>query len=203
MLKQERKLEIKKVAMSYESEDGSEKASVIYISDKNGESLRIGHTPQQAEKAKPLSFKMLSEIVKEVEKWTLEPKTTQTSHTPMTIPRVPKVVDHRNETTEEGDNPNAPTSIQKQVDDAMKNLGTGEEQKDIMSLSQDIEIVNESGSKIDDEEDPTGISLDELQKMGTTPETSPEMKNEFEEIARQRASAPQTKDPSKAVKRKY
>jgi len=130
-----------------------------------------------------LPFHMLSEIVRNIEQWKRGPETAAKP----TRPKAPFVTDYRQEDTEEildeADLEGSPVAIQQQVDASMERLDTT--QGELSSLvDSPVPAPTQLEIEEKEEDNPTGMTVDDIVRMGPVPETPPEFRQQLNKIGR-------------------
>lgn len=170
-----------KLEFEYKQDDETSDALLVTFETKDGnETVQIAAQGQQCP---PLPFEMLSEIVSTIQRW----------KTASGVVRTPVVKDLREENN---DTLSDAGKIQLQVDSAMERIGD--------TTDQNISLLKPEGNTpvSTDVEDPVGISVEDLARLGPVPETPPEFKHQLQNISKERTGFKPTLDESKKIKSK-
>ena len=133
-------------------------------------------------------YEIMREVTETVQNWkgAVTPKHT----------KAPVITDHRDAI--EG---TLALDIQKQVEETMENFDPNVEQ--LTSLTQPS--IKEAPLELDidsaPDDDPTGISVEDISRLGPVPETPDEFRKQLTEISRKRITKPIIQDESKRITR--
>ena len=177
------------IKLTYQSPDEKE-WFIIYNISGDEKTIQVGTSYEDASKNERLPYEMFKEITSVI---------TEESKKEIGLPRYlrsPVVDDCRpeGEKEKESSTKDQATEIQNRVNESMKQINEDEEMQPLGSFSS----IEENP----DDEDPTGISIEDLGQLGKVPDTPKEFKKQMEEIQQQRANAPVAKGSSKRIIRK-
>ena len=161
-------------------EEQSTEYTVVFEMKGTDESIQIIPDTKTEIETFKLPFHMLSEIVRNIEQWKRGP---DVAARPIR-PKSPVITDYREESSVPESIPEvgSPAAIQREVDESMEKLDTS--QDDLVSLvSRSVPDSAQLGIDGDDE-NPIGLSIDDIARMGPVPETPLEFQHQLQKIGR-------------------
>jgi len=165
---------------------------VLFIMDNDYEIVKMGKSKGDMSAMEGLPFEMLSEVVRSIELWKRSPEIKIVR--PM--PRGATMTDFRDNNSDkeinEPSNKNqiSAQQIQELVDTSMNNLDA------------EIEMFNSLSQDKEETDDPTGLSTEEISSLGPVPETPKHIKDQLEDIKKERVNKSSSKRKAKKIKRK-